>query len=109
MEYKMIKVTDYTRDPFGRYPTDGKGNGESFRKLFLVPPLKEGKNIKINLDGIKGEYNSSFIDEAFANLIRMEDFSYKFIKKHVSFVSIHPEWIEEIDEYIEDTQTPHEY
>jgi hypothetical protein len=59
----------YTRFPGGRYPTDGAGNGTSFRERYLVPVLQSGTDAEIVLDGVAG-YPSSFLDEAFGGLVR---------------------------------------
>jgi len=65
---------DYTPYPGGRYPEDGRGNGTTFRENFLLPIIKEGKKADIVLDGAAG-YPSSFLDEAFAGLVRNEGFT----------------------------------
>jgi hypothetical protein len=65
---------DYTPYPGGRYPEDGKGNGTTFRKEFLLPIIKQGKKADVVLDGAAG-YPSSFLDEAFAGLVRNEGYT----------------------------------
>jgi hypothetical protein len=99
-----LNVSDYSKDPFGRYLSDGEGNGEEYRKKFLVPELKKGNSLIINLDGINDEYGSSFLVEAFANLIRKEGFEYNDIKNRVKFVSENKDWLEEIDYYLEEVK-----
>ncbi|MEN7535976.1 STAS-like domain-containing protein [Aurantiacibacter flavus] len=64
----------FSRHPAGRFPSDGKYNGESFRKKFLVTPLNVGENISIIFDNAI-DYGSSFLEEAFGGLIRIEGFS----------------------------------
>ncbi|MCE7607959.1 STAS-like domain-containing protein [Vibrio fluvialis] len=99
-----LYVTDYTYDPFGRYEEDGEGNGEVFRTKYLMPVLNRGDIAYVHLDGINDEYGSSFIVEAFANLIRKENMSYDDVKNRVKLVSRHQDWIDEIDDYIREAR-----
>jgi hypothetical protein len=99
-----LNVRDYSKDPFGRYKTDGEGNGEEYRIDYLVPELKKGNILIINLDGINDEYGSSFLVEAFANLIRKEGFKYEDIKSRVKFESKNTDWLEEIDYYLDEVK-----
>ncbi|WP_083800725.1 STAS-like domain-containing protein [Rhodobacter ferrooxidans] len=93
---------DYTRFPGGRYPEDGKGNGTSFRKKFLVPVMKSGDHAVVILDGAAG-YPSSFLDEAFAGLVRKEGFSAESVLKALRFQATDPgfsRFIEMIESYV---------
>lgn len=74
MKNSINIARDYTPYPGGRYPEDGKGNGTTFREEFLLPIIKDGKTAEIVLDGAAG-YPSSFLDEAFAGLVRNEGFT----------------------------------
>jgi len=101
VETKMhLKVSDYTMEPFGRYPSDGEGNGETYRKNILIPALNKGLSLVIHLDGVSDEYGSSFLVEAFANLIRKDRYSYSEIKDKIEFVSHDKNLIEEIKYYL---------
>ena len=62
-------MKDFHPLPHGRYAEDGEGNGQAFRDRFLVPALKEGQALVIDLDGAPG-YPSSFLEEAFGGLVR---------------------------------------
>jgi hypothetical protein len=74
MEAKMLSVAkDYSVRPYGRFCADGEFSGERFRHEFLAPALKEGAVI-VDLDGTLG-YGSSFLEEAFGGLVRLEHFS----------------------------------
>lgn len=64
---------DFSANPAGRFKTDGPFSGEKFREEFLVPALKRSEATKILLDGTRG-YGSSFLDEAFAGLVRVHGF-----------------------------------
>lgn len=69
----VIRVSEYTRTPGGRYSTDGAYPGEEFLASHLKPAferaLREGVTLTVDLDGTAG-YASSFLDEAFAGLTR---------------------------------------
>lgn len=60
---------EFSRHPAGRFEKDGPYSGESFRRKFLVPHLRNGEAITVDLDGARG-YGSSFLEEAFGGLIR---------------------------------------
>lgn len=64
---------DFSRDPAGRYRSDGDGNGESFREdLFKDAILSLGPGEKIQIiidDGVEG-YGSSFLTEGFAGMVK---------------------------------------
>ncbi|MGR6831201.1 STAS-like domain-containing protein [Aliivibrio wodanis] len=104
MNLKTIYVKNYTTEPYGRYLSDGHGNGEEYRTEFIIPELKNGHNLIIDLDGIDDEYGSSFIVEAFANIIRVEGYSYDDFYKRITLKSMHIDWIKEIDDYLKIAQ-----
>lgn len=64
---------DFTRYPGPRYRKDGPFSGEEFRERLLEPALRkavaEREDLVVVLDGVAG-YGSSFLDEAFAGLLR---------------------------------------
>ena len=93
---------DFSRYPAGRYETDGPFSGELFRAKFLVPVLKNNKQITIELDGTAG-YGSSFLEEAFGGLVRL-GYSSKQINAAITLNSEDPSLIEEIEEYILDAE-----
>ncbi|WP_440875015.1 STAS-like domain-containing protein [Thalassotalea sp. PLHSN55] len=103
MSTVTINVIDYTNDPFGRYQSDGEGNGAEFRDNYIVPELEKGNDLIINLDGIlDDEYNSSFLDEAFANLIRKKGYKYSELCKRLKFKSVNKEWEKEAQSYLDE-------
>lgn len=99
---KEINISkDYSRFPLGRLRDHSKTSGERFRQDFLIPALQENESVIIILDGTEG-YGSSFLDEAFANLIRKENFKKDEVLAKLTFVSKKdPSLIDEILEYIE--------
>lgn len=69
----MAEIINVARDfhplPAGRYPVDGEGNGATFREKFLLPAIKKGTKITVDLRGAPG-FPSSFLEEAFGGLVR---------------------------------------
>lgn len=65
--------------PSGRFPADGTYNGQRFREEILLPALKraksaDGSKVLVDIDGVRS-FGSSFLEEAFAGLIRNSEFS----------------------------------
>lgn len=70
MQKMIISIAnEFTQTPAGRYETDGPFSGQKFREEVLVPALRAGKKIAIDLDGTIG-FGSSFLEEAFGGLVR---------------------------------------
>lgn len=65
---------DFSEVPGGRHPDDGPDSGQRFREECLVPALRENDVVEVLLDNTEG-YGSSFLDEAFGGLIRVEGFT----------------------------------
>ncbi|MDR7146173.1 STAS-like domain-containing protein [Rhizobium sp. BE258] len=70
---------EFSAYPSGRYPADGSYNGERFRQEFLLPALLSARNggvsrVEIDIDGVR-TFGSSFLEEAFAGLVRKGLFS----------------------------------
>jgi len=80
---------DYTPYPGGRYPEDGKGNGTTFREDFLLPIIRKGERVDVILDGAAG-YPSSFLDEAFAGLVRKHGFTPDQVLSAFRFIATQP-------------------
>lgn len=76
---KISISKDFNKYPAGRFIADGEYSGERFRKEFLVPNLRTGDIVEIDLNDLGG-VGSSFWDEAFACLILKEGFLYEEIK-----------------------------
>lgn len=105
MKEKTINIAkDFSRYPYGRYRKYSETSGEVFREDHLIPALKEFDKITIELDGTEG-YGSSFLDEAFAGLIRGEGLDKNDIQKRLEFISNDdPSLIDEVKTYISDTE-----
>lgn len=104
---------DYTPFLGGRYEEDGEGNGTTFRRKFLVPPLRgsESEPVVIVLDGAAG-YPSSFLEEAFGGLVREEGFSAEAVLKKFRFQAEKPgfqRFIAQIESFVRDAKPKQEH
>lgn len=65
--------SDFSKDPLGRYRTDGDASGEAFREDVLLPALKKlvsGEKLTLILDNGVESYGSSFLTEGFAGVVK---------------------------------------
>ena len=105
MPARVINVArDFSRYPAGRYVDDGPYSGAAFRDGILIPALKAGEAIVVELDGVRG-YGSSFLEEAFGGLVR-NGFAAELIRQLISFQSADRSLVEEIEDYIEHGNEP---
>lgn len=94
-----VVIADYSKSPGPRYCYQGDDSGEDFYHKILNQEFKNAfdnkKELEINLDGPDG-YASSFLDEAFGNLVF--DFGLENVQRFVKIISNEePEWIEMIE------------
>jgi hypothetical protein len=94
MEKILINVTDFTEYPDVRYIDQDENSGEEYYYNVIQPnfelALSENKILIVDLDNTAG-YASSFLDEAFGNLVY--DFDFASIKKHLDIISTQePDW-----------------
>jgi hypothetical protein len=61
---------NFSRTPFGRYPTDGEFSAERFREEVLIPALNKDDQIEIDFTKVALGVGSSFLEEAFGGLVR---------------------------------------
>lgn len=91
----MIKEINILRDfsikPYGRNaedvaPEEYEDTGENFRKTLLVPALQDSDvdKVVVVLSGYN-RYGRSFLDEAFAGLIRKDGFTYQDLLLRLSY------------------------
>ena len=99
---KIINIAkDFSRFPYGRLRKYHEKSGEVFREDVLLPLIKKYNKIIIELDGTEG-YGSSFLDESFAGLIRVNKLTKNEIIEKLEFISKQdPSLIDEINSYIE--------
>jgi hypothetical protein len=70
MTTEIIDVAaQFSPYPFGRYPEHGPFNGQRFRDEFLLPALRRGARVVVDLTRARG-VAPSFLEEAFGGLIR---------------------------------------
>ncbi|PBQ30547.1 hypothetical protein CNR22_01765 [Sphingobacteriaceae bacterium] len=97
---KIISIlNNYSEYPGLRNCNISEHSGEEFYHVVLNKEFKDSfeksETVQINLDGTGG-YASSFLDEAFGNLVY--DFSLENVKKYVEIISEEePHWKEMIE------------
>lgn len=94
---------DFSADPWGRYPADGDFNAQVFRQELLLPMFKKGKPFLVDLSG-SNRYGSSFLEEAFGGLVRVE----KLSDDKLNLMRVHHELLpsiaDEVSYYIEEAK-----
>lgn len=101
---KISLAKDFSRIPGARFAKEGDYSGEEFRSNFLAPALKHAVEndvyVTVVLDGTAG-IGTSFLEEAFGGLIRIDKFSLDQITKRLIIISDEePDYIDEIKEYL---------
>lgn len=103
----MITISiakDFSRIPGARFPEEGDYSGQEFRNNVLLPKLKNAisanEKLKVILDGTAG-LGTSFLEESFGGLIRIDNIPYSDIKNTLILISDEDEdYIEEINQYL---------
>ena len=88
-QVKTISIArDFSRYPAGRFREDGNSSGAAFREDFLVRALRgEGSGkVRVRFDGVAG-FGSSFLEEAFGGLVRIEGFDKAFLVSRLELVT----------------------
>ena len=99
MGENVINVArDFSRAPAGRYISDGPNSGERFRDQYLVPALRRGEVVDVELDGTRG-YGSSFLEEAFGGLVRAGFQAFEILKR-LRLKTSDPSLAQEIRSYV---------
>lgn len=89
-----VSVIEFSKSPGPRYDEQGENSGERFYLTVLKEAFRKAQeehtHLIVNLDGVDG-YASSFIDEAFGNLVY--EFGANQIREILEVVSKEePEW-----------------
>lgn len=106
---KSISVArDFSPTPGSRYESEGDFSGEVFRRDCLLPAVREAiashSTLTINLDGTAG-YATSFLEEAFGGLVRVEGHKIEDLRKVLQFVSLEEDYlVDDIWLYIDEAQ-----
>lgn len=105
MEIRTVKLADFSPQPFGRYPTDGPYSGQRFRREVLRPLFADSTIGKICVDfnGIL-PVGSSFLDEAFAGLVRNEGITVERVRDTLEIVSEFPFYRMQIEDYLREVE-----
>lgn len=99
-----ISVASFSREPVGRYLTDGAQSGQAFRERVLLPALLAAELVTVDLDGTEG-YGSSFLEEAFAGTMRCLNLSAEEFRRRVRIVGDEdPSLLVEIAGYLADEE-----
>ncbi|MGE8526159.1 STAS-like domain-containing protein [Chryseobacterium rhizosphaerae] len=96
MDKIILKVKDFTEYPDARYIEHDVHSGEEFYYDYVKPnfetAIQENKQLIVDLDDTAG-YASSFLDEAFGNLVY--DFDFDIIEFRLQIISNQePDWID---------------
>ena len=92
---------DFSAFPFGRFVTHGPASGERFRDEYLIPAMREGRAVEVDLKGARG-LGPSFLEEAFGGLVRT-GFSPVEIRRLITIRSEDdPSYIDEVWSYVDD-------
>ena len=89
----------FTKLPGLRYIRLGRFSGEEFRRTFLIEPLRHGKTVIVELDGVRG-YGSSFLEEAFGGTVRDLDLKVDDALRRLKVETSVESWQLDVDEYI---------
>jgi hypothetical protein len=65
---QLLKLSDFSETPGGRYKKEGPFSGEEYRETVLIPAVKKG-HVTISISGIAGA-SASFLEEAFGGIVR---------------------------------------
>lgn len=94
---------DFSEVPGGRFPEDGPFNGQLFRETVLVPALRDHQVVCVTLDNTDG-FGSSFLDEAFAGMIREGYFTREELRQRLLIRASKPSslrYLRKIEEYMD--------
>jgi len=102
MQRELIRIaTQFSSRPYGRYPEHGPDNGQRFREDFLLPALRAGHDVVVDLDGARG-LGPSFLEEVFGGLVRA-GFTRDEIARRVQLKSDNdPSYKDEVDGYLDE-------
>ena len=87
MKEKTINIVkDFSEMPYGRTDEHGPENGTVFRKM-LVDALRENDIVKVDYAGLIFLPGSSFLDEAFGALTRVEGYTQSYLNEHLQIIN----------------------
>lgn len=95
---ELSVAKDFSEFPAGRYDADGPYPGQRFRRI-LVEKLRLGTSVTVSLDGTMG-YGSSFLEEAFGGLVRVEGFTVAQLTSKLKVIASDQSLVAEVWSYI---------
>ncbi|MGK3131157.1 STAS-like domain-containing protein [Pantoea sp. C8B4] len=99
---KILISKDFSKTPFGRYPSDGPNSAERFRKECLVPAFINATSpVEVDFDGIALAIGSSFLEEAFGGMVRKEGIDKDKLRKLLIVKSEMPFYKQQISRFID--------
>ena len=106
MKLRINVAADFTPVPIGRSRAESNTSGEVFRVDILCPKireaLKERETLEVDFTGMHG-LSGSFLEEAFAGLVREEGLTAKEVLQTIEFKPADSHfdlYIELVKEYI---------
>jgi len=100
---------EFSRTPFGRDKDDGPNNGTRFRQEKLVPELRkvEGRDsvLTIDFNGISLVIGSSFFEEAFGGLVRLESYKKDELLRKIKIIAKTPIYEIQIKKFITEAKS----
>lgn len=100
MTIKIHVAKEFSPEPAGRFVSDGRYSGESFREKHLHPALDTGNVVQVLMDGGEG-YGSSFLEEAFGGLVRKGYFTIEELRERLEVESNDDSLVMEVWDYID--------
>ena len=87
MKEKIINIVkDFSEMPYGSTDEDGPANGAAFRKM-LMDAMKENDVVKVDFKDLIFLPGSTFLDEAFGVLTRVEGYSQSYLNEHLQIIN----------------------
>ncbi len=87
MKEKIINIVeDFSEMPYGSTDEHGPANGAAFRKM-LMDAMKENDVVKVDYKGLVFLPGSTFLDEAFGALTRVEGYTQSYLNEHLQIIN----------------------
>lgn len=99
---------EFSLTPFGRDHFDGPNNGTRFRQEKLLPELKNStldEQLTVDFNGISLAVGSSFFEEAFGGLVRINHLDKNELLKRLKIVSKTPIYEMQIKKFITEAES----
>lgn len=93
---------DFSKTPFGRFPSDGDSNAQKFRVDILVPALSDpaNKEIIVDFSNVALGVGSSFLEESFGGLVRKHKLDAADILNRVKIIASVTFYQEQMERFV---------